>query len=202
MTTNDDTERWYVQKNGRFGTPPYAGPSCKYAGVEPDAYFATREEAQAAADALTRVNPVGFKVYSTNERVAAPRDAVAEARALLALYDTKYGGTFSVKAEALDRYALSVSPDMRLSEFAATLRALADECDALRAKLAAADDSHAALLNMYNVLHANWDAVRQLAHRQAARIEELEKHVPDAWRDWTQRITPRDDDTRSAGGGA
>lgn len=102
----------------------------------------------------------------------APRDVVAEARALLALM----------------RIAPLSVPYQHAADFARITERLADECDALRAERDAADTSHATLLSMYNTLHADRDALRELAQRQAARIAELEKHVPDQWRDWTQRI--------------
>lgn len=104
---------------------------------------------------------------TANERDDAPRDVVAEARALLV---------------ELDRAALAIPPvtvSFAGPNLRHLLRALADECERLRAERDAADTSHATLLSMYNALHAERDALRELAQRQAARIAELEKHVPD-----------------------
>jgi hypothetical protein len=42
---------------------PYIGPACKNAGITPGKEYDTREEAQADADKLSKVNPVGFVVH-------------------------------------------------------------------------------------------------------------------------------------------
>lgn len=108
----------------------------------------------------------------------APRDAVAQARRL---------GNYFIYGTVEPPYRF-ITADHDKQRWAAIILALADECDALRAERDAADTSHATLLSMYNALHAERDALRELAQRQAARIAELEKHVPDQWRDWASRI--------------
>lgn len=70
----------------------------------------------------------------------APRDAVAEARALLAQYDAQYSVRVKVGAEALAGYSMTIGADLHLRQFVAALRALADELDALRARVARAED--------------------------------------------------------------
>ncbi len=53
---------WYIIKNTRYSTHPYAGIACEKAGVEPGKMYTTREEAERDAAKLTKVNPVGFSV--------------------------------------------------------------------------------------------------------------------------------------------
>jgi hypothetical protein len=54
----------YVDEARLTPANAYCGPACKKAGVDPGKVYATFEAAAADAQKLTKVNPVGFDVYS------------------------------------------------------------------------------------------------------------------------------------------
>ena len=53
---------WFIVKNTRYTTLPYAGPTCEAAGVEPGKIYASREEAERDSVKLSEANPVGCYV--------------------------------------------------------------------------------------------------------------------------------------------
>lgn len=53
---------YFIRKRGRSTLNPYDGPACAEAGVPRGAWYLSEQEAQADADRLSAVNPVGFEV--------------------------------------------------------------------------------------------------------------------------------------------
>lgn len=64
-------------------------------------------------------------------------DVVAEARALLAIYDASYSVGVHVGATGLRSVVFTITADAPAAQYMAALRALADECEALQKQLAA-----------------------------------------------------------------
>jgi hypothetical protein len=67
---NDTSAAFTVQKASRVDparTGSYSGPTCEDALMEPGRVFVTRAEAQAAADALSFYNGVGFVVVDVEK---------------------------------------------------------------------------------------------------------------------------------------
>ena len=54
--------RYIIVKATRDSNTPYAGPTCRRAGVKPGQVFRNKRAAHRVARKLSAFNPVGFKV--------------------------------------------------------------------------------------------------------------------------------------------